>query len=78
MGCGCVKRVLTASWQSEVCYCTGLVFQLYVMVKGISVILSFGFHGAMLLSVVKETPGFPPPPLLINVCIFVSIATKEP
>lgn len=55
-----------ASWQSRftfssgVCYCTGLVFLLYVMVKGISVILSSRFHGAMLFSVVKETPVFSP------------------
>lgn len=60
MGSGCVKRVRVASWQSEVCDCTGLVFQLCVTVKGISVIRSFGFHGAMLLSVVKETPFFFP------------------
>lgn len=52
-------RSFLAEW---IYYCTGLVFQLYVMEKGISVILPFGFHGAMLLSVVKETPGFFFPP----------------
>ena len=70
MGSGRVKRVLVASWQNEVYYCTGRVFQLYVMVKGISVILSFGFHGAMLLSVVKETPGFFPPCSLMSAFLF--------
>lgn len=70
MGSGRVKRVLVAACLSEAYYYTGLVFQLYIMVKGISVILSFGFHGAMLLSVVKETPISPPPCSLMSAFLF--------
>jgi len=69
-GRGRVERVLAASWQSEVYYCTGLGVQLCVMVKGISVSLSFGFHRAMLSSVVKETPGFFPPCSLMSAFLF--------
>lgn len=56
--------------QSEVYDCTGLGFQLSVMVRGISVPLSFGSHGALLLSVVKETPGFFPPCSLMSAFLF--------
>lgn len=58
------------SWQSEVYYCTGLGFQLSVMVRGISVPLSFGSHGALLFSVVKETPGFFSPCSLMSAFLF--------
>lgn len=66
-GSGHVKE---HSWQSEVYYCTGLGFQLSVMVRGISVPLSFGSHGALLLSVVKETPGFFPSCSLMSAFLF--------